>query len=80
MSTGVWGTGVWGTLLMGHIGDEALWQWGTWAMDYIDNGSMGGNGVQGYVVQGYVAHGQWGTWVISMGYRGMGHMGNGAHR
>ena len=60
---------------MGHIGDGAHWQWGTWAM-----GTWGDNGVQGYAVKGYAAHGQLGTWVISMGYGGMRHMGNGAHR
>ena len=40
-------------------------------------------GVWGKWVQGYGAHGQWGTGVWgtwAMGYRGMGHMGNGVHR
>ena len=40
-------TGVWGTLVMGHIGDGAHWQWGTWAMDYISNGGIGAMGYKG---------------------------------
>ena len=45
-------------------------------------------GHRGYGVQGYGPHGQWGTgvwgiWAMrptgGMGYRGMGHMGDGAH-
>ena len=58
--------------------NRADWQWGTW-----------GNSVQGVLGRGVRSHGQWGTGAIGysgygphvphcpMGYRGLGHMGNG---
>ena len=47
-------------------------QWDTGGMGHMGNEARWGVWVQGYAVQGV-----WAMWV--MGYRGMGHMGNGAH-
>ena len=56
---------------MGHMGDGAHGQWGTWATGHMGNGTW--EGVSWLILKIQIGYlGGWGTWV-------MGHMANGAH-
>ena len=80
MSNRVQGYGAyqqWGTGGMGHMGNGSHGQWDTGGMGHMGNEAHWGVWVQGYGYRGYGVQGVWAMW--AMGYRVMGHMGNGAH-
>ena len=62
---------------MGHMGNGSHGQWDTGHMGHMGNEAHCGVWVQGYGHRGYGVQGLWAMW--AMGYRVMGHMGNGAH-